>query len=90
MDTTTTTEASTMTTMTTTTNQGSTNIDPVYNALCIIDTHAMKLGEGSVADSEKYVAAYQYLIDTAIISFLKGHYRDEADELIAAGFCITK
>ena len=75
-------------TMTTNTDSPVKNDLTVPAALCIIDTHTMKLGAGSVADSEKYVAAYQFLIDTAVVSFLKEGYRAAAAELIAGGFCI--
>tara|TARA_R110000824_G_scaffold7514_6_gene34044 strand:- start:14898 stop:15113 length:216 start_codon:yes stop_codon:yes gene_type:complete len=59
----------------------------VFSAVEFAENHAMKLGAGDVEEADKYVAAFQFLINSGVVWELQGSLGRQAAELIDAGFC---
>ena len=60
----------------------------VFSAVEVAETHAMKLGAGDVEEAARYVAAFQFLIDSGVVWELQGSLGRQAAYLIDAGFCM--
>lgn len=60
----------------------------VLSAIKIAKAHIKQLGAGPMEAHDRYVAAFQFLIDEGVAWSLQGWLVREAADLIDAGFCM--